>query len=80
MIYNPRQLANYLKLLRTRKHLTQAQVAKRVGIKQSTLSSFETNPETTRLQTFFKIIQALELNLEVHERKVAVEAQDDEVW
>ncbi|UXI00769.1 type II toxin-antitoxin system antitoxin HipB [Photobacterium sp. TY1-4] len=81
MIYNSRQLANHLKLMRTRKHLTQAQLAKRVGIKQSTLSNFETNPETTQLQTFFKIIQALEVDLEVRERQKEVKPQiDDEVW
>ncbi len=50
MIYNPAQLANQLKLIRTRDSITQAELAKRVGIKQSTLSNFENHPDTTQLK------------------------------
>lgn len=81
MIYNPKQLANRLKLIRTKNNLTQTQLAKKVGLKQSTLSSFETNPDTTQLKTFFKIIQALELELDIHERSTSKSLPaDDEVW
>lgn len=81
MIYNPKQLANRLKLIRTKNNLTQTQLAKKVGLKQSTLSSFETNPDTTQLKTFFKIIQAFELELEIHERRTSEPLPaDDEVW
>ena len=58
MIYNPKQLANHLKLIRTKHNLTQTELAKKVGVKQSTLSSFENHPETTQLQTLFKILHA----------------------
>ncbi|MGG6109031.1 type II toxin-antitoxin system antitoxin HipB [Pantoea allii] len=61
MIYSPRQLANQVKLLRQQDGLTQAELAKTVGLKQATLSHFENNPETTSLATLFKILQALNL-------------------
>lgn len=81
MIYSPKQLANRLKLIRTRRNLTQTQLAKRVGLKQSTLSSFENHPETTQLQTLFKIIQALEVELDIHEKHEHSHlATEDEVW
>jgi len=65
MIYGPQQLANQLKLIRTNNNWTQAEVAKRVGIKQATLSNFENDPDHCQLQTLFKIIQALKVNISI---------------
>ena len=78
MIYSPQQLANHLKLYRTKHKITQSELAKRVGLKQSTLSTFENNPDTTQLKTFFKILQALELKLEIHDNQPQL--PDDDEW
>lgn len=81
MIYNAKQLANQLKLIRTRNNITQAQLADRVGIKQATLSSFENKPETTQLQTLFKILHALEVDLFIQEKKdLPAKELTDEDW
>ena len=63
-ITSPKQLAIYLKDLRKTQKISQAAIASRVGIKQDTLSKFELNPDTTKIETFFKILSAL--NLELH--------------
>ncbi|MCU7365381.1 type II toxin-antitoxin system antitoxin HipB [Pantoea stewartii] len=63
MIYSPRQLANQLKRLRQQQGWTQTDLAKRVGLKQATLSHFENYPESTSLETLFKILQALDIAL-----------------
>lgn len=63
MIYSPQQLANCLKLIRQKNHWTQSELARRVGIKQATISHFENNPEMTTLATLFKILQALEVHM-----------------
>ncbi|MCE0491196.1 type II toxin-antitoxin system antitoxin HipB [Pantoea sp. Mb-10] len=76
MIYSPRQLASHIKLLRQKNHWTQSQLAQRVGLKQATISHFENNPDLTTLSTLFKILQSLELTLEVRENSAA--AQEDE--
>lgn len=65
MIYNAKQLANYLKLVRTQNNWSQAEVAKRIGVKQSTLSNFENDPERCQIQTVFKILQALGLTMDI---------------
>jgi len=39
-----------------------------VGIRQDTVSSFELNPESTKLETLFKILAALELSLDIQPR------------
>ena len=63
MIYSPQQLANQLKLIRTNNNWTQAGVAKRVGVKQATISNFENEPDRCQLQTLFKIMQALHVSM-----------------
>lgn len=81
MIYSPQQLANHLKLLRTRHKLTQAELAQRVGLKQATLSNFENHPDTTQLKTVFKIIQALGVKMEISTEVHPVQNHtDEEVW
>lgn len=61
MIYSPVQLANHLKLVRQKNQWTQSDLARRIGIKQATISNFENHPEKTTLATVFKILQSLEL-------------------
>ncbi|HHE5415148.1 TPA: type II toxin-antitoxin system antitoxin HipB [Escherichia coli] len=60
-IYSPTQLANAMKLVRQQNGWTQSELAKKIGIKQATISNFENNPDNTTLTTFFKILQSLEL-------------------
>jgi HTH-type transcriptional regulator/antitoxin HipB len=65
MIYSPQQLANQLKLIRTNNNWTQVEVAKRVGVKQATISNFENEPDRCQLQTLFKIMQALQVSMAI---------------
>ncbi|MFQ3221304.1 MAG: transcriptional regulator with XRE-family HTH domain [Paraglaciecola sp.] len=55
MIYGPQQLANQLKLIRTNNNWTQAEIAKRVGVKQATISNFENEPDRCQLHALFFI-------------------------
>ncbi|EOW3941092.1 TPA: helix-turn-helix domain-containing protein [Vibrio parahaemolyticus] len=64
LITSPRQLAIHLRDERKHKNLSQEKVADPVGLKQDTISKFEINPETTRIQTLFRILSSL--NLEMH--------------
>lgn len=58
-IYSPTQLANAMKLVRQQNGWTQSELAKKIGIKQATISNFENNPDNTTLTTFFKMIARL---------------------
>lgn len=82
MIYSPQQLANLMLLTRQKNKWTQSELAKKVGIKQATISNFENNPDKSTLSTMFKILQALELSLSIEEKDPAVstEKMDDEDW
>ncbi|STM58191.1 protein hipA [Escherichia coli] len=68
-IYSPTQLANAMKLVRQQNGWTQSELAKKIGIKQATISNFENNPDNTTLTTFFKILQSLELSMTLCDAK-----------
>ncbi|AUJ81640.1 transcriptional regulator [Enterobacter cancerogenus] len=72
MIYSPTQLANAMRLVRQKNNWTQSELAKKIGIKQATISNFENAPDNTTLATFFKILQSLEMSVSLHEADHAV--------
>lgn len=67
-ISTTKQLSAYLKNVRLDSHLSQTDVAKKVGVRQDTVSNFELRAETTKLDTFFKLLSALELDFEITPR------------
>lgn len=82
-ITRPEQLSTLLKEYRTKQGLTQADVAKLVGIRIATVSNFENNPETCKLATIFKLLAALNLTLDVTTRNKDEDlkkAQWNEEW
>ncbi|WP_299695732.1 type II toxin-antitoxin system antitoxin HipB [uncultured Vibrio sp.] len=80
MIYSPQQLATSLLLIRQKNKWTQSEVAKRVGIKQATISNFENRPDKATLSTMFKIIQALDLTVKIETRNESNGILDEEDW
>ena len=62
------QLSACLKDARRLQKLSQGKVADKVGLRQDTVSNFEINPESTKLDTLFKILAALELSLDIKPR------------
>jgi HTH-type transcriptional regulator/antitoxin HipB len=67
-VTNAKQLSVYLKDARLNEQLSQSKVASKVGIRQDTVSSFELNPDSTKLETLFKILSALNLELDIKVR------------
>ncbi len=82
MIYSPKQLADMMLLIRQNNGWTQSELAKKVGIKQATISNFENNPNKTTLSTFFKLVQAMDLTLSIQEKSqvASLNENDDESW
>lgn len=67
-VTSAKQLSACLKDARLSQKLSQGKVAGKVGIRQDTVSSFELNPESTKLETLFKILATLELSLDIRLR------------
>ncbi|MDO6612977.1 helix-turn-helix domain-containing protein [Shewanella sp. 1_MG-2023] len=80
-VTNSKQLSAFLKDTRLNMKLPQAKVASSVGIRQDTVSSFEKNPDSTKVDTLFKILSALNLELDIKVRGTEPESQrmDDDV-
>jgi len=78
-VTNSNQLSAYLKDARLNMKLSQSNVASKVGIRQDTVSSFELTPDSTKLETLFKILSALnlELDLKVRNPDLVNERHDD---
>lgn len=80
-ITSPKLLAQALKNARTDKQLTQQKTAEQIGIKQSTVSGFENQPEKARIETLFKLLAALELEVQLVERdKSGQDTGWDQEW
>jgi len=67
-VTSAKQLANTLQDARKNNSQSQTDVAKQVGIRQDTVSKFELNPDSTKLDTLFKMLAALNLELHVTAR------------
>lgn len=81
-ITSTRMLANALRNERKKRKLSQSKTAKTMGLKQSTVSEFENHPDGTRLETLFKLLAALDLELQVVPRNGLVEDKTswDQEW
>mgnify|MGYP000659186284 FL=1 len=77
-VTSPTLLAAAVRDQRKISKLTQAEAAKQVGIKQTTVSDFELRPESTKLETLFKLLSALDLELHVVKRGSTLD--DSKVW
>ena len=62
-VRTPRDLAISLRDYRKARKLSQTAVGELFGVQQSTVSDFENHPESTQLETLFKLLRALELEL-----------------
>ena len=64
---------------RKREEITQADLARLAGgIKQSTVSNFENNPAAAKVDTLFKLVNALGLEIHIIEKQVPSSLGADE--
>jgi HTH-type transcriptional regulator/antitoxin HipB len=64
----PAQLGPILRSIRIERGLTQQDVGAKVGLKQSTVSAIENSAAHTRVDTLYKLLSALELELVVRDK------------
>lgn len=80
-ITDPKTLSSYLRDERKRRGLSQAKVGDLVGLRQGTVSKFESMPDKMQLDTLFRLLSALELELSVHPRgSISSEHKWPEEW
>ena len=62
-ITSPQMLSQALRDARIQRKLSQQATASQTGMKQTTVSAFENHPDGTRIETLFKLLSALDLEL-----------------
>lgn len=65
LIQSPKELALFIINQRKKLKLSQKEVGNLVGLKQKTLSALENKPENTQLETLFRVLSALNLNIKM---------------
>ena len=68
-IRTPDQLAKVLRGYRKSMNLTQKEVGELVGLLPKTVSGLESSPEKSKLISLFKMLSALDLELEIKSKK-----------
>lgn len=63
LIATPDQLAHVLRSVRKARGLSQLEVGKPVGLLQKSVSVLENHPETVTIESLFKLLSALGLEL-----------------
>ena len=64
----PKQLGPILKSCRNERRLTQQDAGRTVGLKQSTVSSIESNAARSTVETLYKLLSALDLELVIRDK------------
>lgn len=72
----PQQLGQALRLRRTQLMLSQTDMGSKVGIKQDTVSKLEIRTSSSTVETLFKALSALGLELIVREKSRAPSSQE----
>ncbi|MES9857359.1 MAG: helix-turn-helix domain-containing protein [Sedimenticola sp.] len=80
LIHSPKDLATYYRDQRKARGLSQTAVAEETVVRQDTVSKFETRPNNVRLDTLFRLISALDLELHLIPKGQSVEEGSDEGW
>ncbi len=70
LIHSPKDLALFVLTHRKKMKLSQGALAERVGLKQQTVSAFEKQPERTKVDTLFRILSAVHLDIMINPKTI----------
>jgi len=70
------QLRPILRGFRKARHLTQAELAKKLGITQQSYAQLEANPVSASLERLFKVLQLLEVDLILADKSVEEKTEE----
>lgn len=81
-INNPKELSYFLKHQRKKDKRSQQDVSSKIGVQQQTISAIERNSNQAKIETLFRIISELDLELHLNEKNSPMSAENDwlEEW
>lgn len=78
-VNSAKELSVYIQNQRTSNNLSQESVSDLASIRQATVSAFESKPNNAKLETLFKLLSALDLELDVRPKDSLSEPKNDSV-
>lgn len=63
LIHSPNDLAQFYRDRRKQRGISQVTVAEEISVRQDTVSKFELKPANVRLDTLFRLLAALDLEM-----------------
>lgn len=79
-VRSPRQLGLLIRNERIRRHLSQQQLADLSGTGQKTISAIENGSEGATLETVFRLLSVLELQISFQPRDVGLGPSMDDIF
>lgn len=79
-ITSPKDLGRVLRRYRKEKGLSQTQVGQQLNIRQATISNIESGSANVSLDSLFRIMSALELEMHLESRDKYTVREDEALW
>jgi len=76
LIHSPKDLAQYYRDQRKQQGLSQVSIAEEIAIRQDTISKFELKPDNVRLDTLFRLLAGLDMELHIVQKGQSVAVDD----
>lgn len=80
LIHSPTDLAQFYRDQRKRRGLSQSAVAQEIALRQDTVSKFELKPDNVRLDTLFRLLAALDLELHLVPKEQSGSDSSKSAW
>jgi len=77
LIHSPADLAQYYRDQRKKLGLSQASVADEVAVRQDTVSKFEIKADNARLETLFRLLSALDMEMHIVPKGQSISGGND---
>ena len=81
LIHSSNDLAQYYRDQRKQRNVSQSTIAEEIVMRQDTVSKFENKPGNVRLDTLFRLLAALDLELHLVPKEEAIlENEKEKGW
>jgi HTH-type transcriptional regulator/antitoxin HipB len=80
LIHTPTDLANFYRDQRKLHGISQTAIAQEISLRQDTVSKFELKPDNVRLDTLFRLLAALDLELHLVPKGRSVSDSNKTEW
>lgn len=79
-VISPQSLGEALRAARKKKGMSQLEVGKSVGIDQPSISKIERGESSARVDTLFRLLAALDMELVIQPRQKSLSQKKGDLW